>query len=311
MNTAFVFPGQGSQSVGMGKELYENFSIAKNIFHEVDDSLGLTLSKIIFEGPLEDLTLTKNTQPALMATSIAFLAVILHESGKDIADLCKYVAGHSVGEYAALTAAKSISIEDTAKLLKARGLAMQNSSSGGAMAASLGLSIEALEEVVKAANEYGICDIANDNSSSQVVISGEEQAIDFAIIKIKESGGKGIKLNVSGPFHSRLMKDAQNTMQRELGLVTIQEPVIPIVLNVTASESMGIDEIKASLVSQVAGRVRWRETMQYLANKKIDTIVEIGPGKVLNNMLKKESHSFNLINVGNIAELENFLGFIA
>lgn len=311
MNTAFVFPGQGSQSVGMGKELSEKYSVAKDVFNRVDDVLGQNLSKVIFEGPIEDLTLTHNTQPALMATSMAFLSVIMYQTGKNIGDLCKFVAGHSVGEYAALAAAGSISIEDAAKILRLRGNAMQEScpKGEGAMAAILGLSIEGVEEIAKSAD--GICDIANDNSLSQIVISGDNKGIDFAVAKAKEEGGKGIKLNVSGPFHSRLMANAEEIMKVNLESVEIKEPNIPVILNVTANQSVSPDEIKKSLIAQVSGRVRWRETISYFANNGITRIVEIGSGKVLNGMLKRESHNFELINVGNIPELEEFLNSIS
>lgn len=312
MNTAFVFPGQGSQAVGMGKELAEKFSVAKNVFNQVDDVLNQKLSHIIFDGPIEELTKTQNTQPALMATSMAFLSVILNETGSKIEDLCKFTAGHSVGEYAALAASGALSIEEAARILRIRGNAMQEScpAGEGAMAACLGLSIEKVEEIVQDASNNGICDIANDNSSSQIVISGDVQGIDFAVEKIKEAGGKGIKLNVSGPFHSRLMANAEQIMQEELASSEIGKPIIPVILNVTASASTDPEEIRRSLTKQVAGRVRWRETISYFAENNIERIVEIGSGKVLNGMLKREQHNFALVNVGNIPELEEFLSAI-
>ena len=309
MNTAFVFPGQGSQAVGMGKELFENFSVAKDVFNQVDDVLNQKLSQIIFDGPIEELTQTQNTQPALMATSMAFLSVILGETGQKIEDLCKFTAGHSVGEYAALPAAGALSIAEAARILRIRGNAIQEScpKGEGAMAACLGLSIDKVEELVKDASNHAICDIANDNSSSQIVISGNIAGIDYAVEKIKEAGGKGIKLNVSGPFHSRLMANAEKIMQQELASSEITSPIIPVVLNVTASQSIDPEEIRNSLTKQVAGRVRWRETIAYFAENGVERIVEIGSGKVLNGMLKRENHNFELVNVGNIVELEEFL----
>ena len=208
MNKAFIFPGQGSQVVGMGKDLSNNFSVAKEVFQRVDDALGQNLSQIIFEGPIEDLTMTENTQPALMAVSMAFIEVIKKQTGKNIHELCDIVAGHSLGEYTALCAAGAISIADAARILRIRGKAMQDAcqQGEGAMAAVLGMDIVQVEAIVADANEYGICDVANDNNATQVVISGAVAAIDFASTKVAELGGRAIKLNVSAPFHSRLIK---------------------------------------------------------------------------------------------------------
>lgn len=307
MNTAFIFPGQGSQAVSMGKDLYDNFNVAKEVFQKVDEALGQNLTKIIFEGPIEDLTITSNTQPALMAVSVAFLKVIMHESGKDIQDLCKLVAGHSVGEYSALAAAGSISVEDAAKILQIRGREMQNScpKGKGAMAAILGLKIELLEQIL--ADSTGVCDIANDNTESQIVISGDIESIDDVCGKVKSAGGKAIKLNVSGPFHSRLMESAAEAMKQHISELNIAPPKVPIILNVTSRASQDSAEIKSSLIKQVAGRVRWRESVLSMAESNIESIVEIGSGKVLTNMIKKSPVNFNLLNVGNIDELNDFL----
>lgn len=309
MNTAFIFPGQGSQAIGMAKDLYDNFPLAREIFREIDEALKQNLSKIIFEGPIDDLTLTENTQPALMAASISFLAVMKEQTGRNIQQLCNIIAGHSVGEYSALCAAGSISIKDTAKILRIRGNAMQNAcpKGEGTMAACLGLTIEKIEEIVAAANDHGICDIANDNTPSQVVISGENKAVEYTSSKVIEAGGRAIKLNVSGPFHSRLMKRAEEIMSRNLDELNFITPTVPIILNVTAKPSSNTEEIKSSLVKQISGRVRWRETISYFADNNIDTIVEIGSGKVLTGMLHKLEHNFTLKNVGNIIELEEFL----
>jgi len=309
MNTAFIFPGQGSQAIGMAKDLYNNFETAREVFAEIDEAIKQNLSKVIFEGPIEDLTLTENTQPALMAASMAFLAVIKKQSGKSIGDLCSLLAGHSVGEYSALCAAETISISDAAKILRIRGNAMQNAcpKGEGAMAACLGLNIDTIETIVLDANNHGICDIANDNTSSQVVISGELQAVEYASNKVTEAGGRAIKLNVSGPFHSRLMKNAESVMQANLDRLNFNEPLVPVVLNVTALPSADVQQIKTSLVNQISGRVRWREIITYFATNNIDTLVEIGSGKVLTTMLRKLDHNFTLKNVGNIVELEDFL----
>ncbi len=309
MNKAFIFPGQGSQAVGMAKDLYNNFSVARELFEKIDDALKQNLSKIIFEGPAEELTMTQNTQPALMAVSMAFLEAIKQQTGKEIGGLCSLVAGHSVGEYSALAAAASLSITDAAKILRIRGSAMQNAYSRGegAMAACLGLKIQDLEFAVKEASLHGVCDIANDNTESQVVISGEAKAVEFASAKVVELGGRAIKLNVSGPFHSKLMQPAEEIMREALDEASFNVPLVPVVLNVTASASQDIPEIKGCLVKQISGRVRWRETMEYLSKQGIEHIVEIGSGKVLTGMLRKINHPFTLSNVGNIVELEEFL----
>jgi [acyl-carrier-protein] S-malonyltransferase len=309
MNTAFIFPGQGSQAIGMAKDLHTNFATAREVFGEIDEALKQNLSHIVFEGPIDELTRTENTQPALMAASMAFLAVMREQIGNNIEQLCSMVAGHSVGEYSALCAAGSLSIKDAAKILRIRGNAMQNAcpKGEGAMAACLGLTIEKIEEIVLEANNHGICDVANDNTASQVVISGENKAVEYASLKVTEAGGRAIKLNVSGPFHSRLMQDAEEIMSKSLNELSFIIPTVPVILNVTAKPSNNIDEIKNSLVKQISGRVRWREIISYFADNNVDTIVEIGSGKVLTGMLRKLEHNFTLKNVGNIIELEEFL----
>jgi [acyl-carrier-protein] S-malonyltransferase len=240
---------------------------------------------------------------------MAFLAVMREQTGNNIEQLCSMVAGHSVGEYSALCAAGSLSIKDAAKILRIRGNAMQNAcpKGEGAMAACLGLTIEKIEEIVLEANNHGICDVANDNTASQVVISGENKAVEYASLKVTEAGGRAIKLNVSGPFHSRLMQDAEEIMSKSLNELSFIIPTVPVILNVTAKPSNNIDEIKNSLVKQISGRVRWREIISYFADNNVDTIVEIGSGKVLTGMLRKLEHNFTLKNVGNIIELEEFL----
>lgn len=312
MNTAFIFPGQGSQAVSMGKDLYDNYPVAKEIFEKVDETLKQNLSSIIFEGPLEDLTKTENTQPALMAVSVAFLEAIKKETGKEINELCKYVAGHSVGEYSALVAAGSLSVENAAKILRIRGQEMQNSfpKGEGAMAAILGLKIDDLESIIKTIDK-GICDIANDNTESQIVVSGDQTGIDEVSSKVKNAGGKAIKLNVSGPFHSRLMEKASIAMESHLKEININKPKVPAFLNVTSQESTDPEQIRQSLISQVAGRVRWRETIINMSNNGVDNLVEIGSGRVLTNMIKKSSVEISLTNVGNVVELGDFLSLIS
>ena len=306
MNRAFIFPGQGSQAIGMGKDLANSFSAAHNVFKIVDEALGQNLSHIIFEGPIEELTLTENTQPALMATSMAFIEVIKKRSGKQINELCNIVAGHSLGEYTALCAAGAISISDAAKILRIRGRAMQDAcpKGVGTMAAILGLNIAAVEEIVAEANKDGICDVANDNNPTQVVVSGTVASIDFVATKVAELGGRAIKLNVSAPFHSRLIKSAEDVMRKALDEIQWHRPLVPILSNVSVKPTQDIAEIKDALVKQVSGRVRWRESIDYFAGHNVKDLIEIGSGKVLTGMLRKMEHEFNLINVGNIVELD-------
>lgn len=310
MNRAFIFPGQGSQAVGMGKDFYDAFPVSKEIFQQVDEILNFDLSKTIFYGPEETLTLTSNTQPALMATSIAMLAAIKDQSAMPIGDLCLYLAGHSLGEYTALCAADSLTLEDTTKLLQLRGKSMQDACApgAGAMAACIGIKIEDLESIVKDINSAkSICQIANDNIEGQVVISGHNDAIDRAVAIVKDLGYKAIKLKVSGPFHSDLMKSAETIMAEALTSTDISFPSVPVISNVSARATTNPSNIRQHLVQQICGRVRWRETINELKKLGVEEIVEIGCGKVLTGMLKKIDHNFKLVNVGNVQEFEQFM----
>lgn len=290
MAFAFIFPGQGSQIVGMGKELADAFDAAKEVFDEVNDALSQNLSAIMWDGPLDELTLTSNTQPALMATSVAAMRVLKSEYGVDVTD-AKFVAGHSLGEYSALCAAGAISLSATAKLLRIRGNAMQDAVAvgAGAMAALLGASVEDAEQAAKSGSELGICQIANDNATGQIVLSGEKAAVEKAAEKAKELGvKKAVMLPVSAPFHCDMMKPAADAMAQALSQTVIAEPAVPVVNNVTAAPVTDPAQIRNDLVSQVTGRVRWRESVEWMAGEGgITRFAEPGCGKVLTVMLRR------------------------
>lgn len=284
MKTALVFPGQGSQAVGMGKELSENFASAREVFAKVDDILRVNLSKIMFEGPADELTKTENTQPALMAVSIALTTVLEKDFGKKITDLCSFVAGHSLGEYSALCAAKAITLEETAKLLQVRGseMAKCGEKSQGAMAAILGVEIDVAEAIAAEAAQGEVCQVANDNSVGQVVISGSKTAIERAIEIAKTKGAKrALALPVSGAFHSALMNEAQEKMKVALAAADIKSPLVKVVANVTADIVSEPNQIRDLLARQITGSVRWREIMLFLQSQGVEEVIEIGSGKVL------------------------------
>ena len=298
MVRALVCPGQGSQSIGMGKLLAEKYSSAKAVFEEVDDALGEDLSSLIWEGDIEELTLTQNAQPALMAMSLAALKGLESEGFK--VDSCAYLAGHSLGEYSALAMGKSISITDAARLLRVRGLAMQDAVpvGVGAMAAILGLNFATVQSLASEAQAAGICQAANDNDPSQVVISGEKTAVELAIELAKNRGAKrAIMLPVSAPFHCELMAPAAEKMKNELENIKIKSPIVPIVSNVCAWAISDPTEIKKLLVSQVTGSVRWRESIIWMAENKVDEIWEVGSGKALSGMIRRIDKNINLVTI--------------
>lgn len=292
---AFLFPGQGSQKVGMGKELADSSAVARDVFQEVDEALGQNLFRLMCDGPEDQLTLTENAQPAIMANAIATLRVLEQEGGISLLDKCNFVAGHSLGEYSALCAAGTFDLATTAKLLKLRGQAMQAAVpvGQGAMAALLGADIEKAEGLAKAAAENDVCTVANDNDPGQVVISGHVAAIDRAIALVKEYGIKrGISLPVSAPFHCPLMQPAAEAMQTALGDAMMQNPAMPIYANITAAPTSDADEIRTLLVAQVTGRVRWRESSIAMAEAGVNHFVEFG-GKVLAPMVKKSANQIS------------------
>ena len=308
MTTAFTFPGQGSQSVGMGRALAESYAAARRVFEEVDEALGESLSTVIFEGPEDALTLTANAQPALMATSIATLRA-LEETGVDVKAAASFVAGHSLGEYSALVAAGSLSVTDAARLLRARGLAMQSAVAAGegAMAALLGVDLEVATAVAAEAAEDEVCDVANDNAPGQVVLSGSKAAVERAVALAKTRGAKrAVLLAVSAPFHCSLMAPAAEVMAEALASATVRAPVVPLYANVTASPVTDPAEIRRLLVEQVTGTVRWRESVAALAAGGVDCFVEIGAGTVLTGLAKRIARDARAFAVGTPADVEAF-----
>ena len=292
MAIAFTFPGQGSQAVGMGKALAGNFSAARAVFDEVDAALGQKLSDLMWDGPEADLTLTENAQPALMAVSMAVIGVLAAEHGITVANAVKFVAGHSLGEYSALAAAGTFTLADAARLLKARGKAMQAATPAGtgAMAALLGLDFATAAQVAAEAAEGDVCQTANDNSDGQVVISGHQAAIERALVIAKAKGAKrAILLTVSAPFHCALMQPAADAMADALASVTMKAPAVPLIANVMAGPVTDPAEIRRKLVQQVTGTVRWRECVGYMAAHGITRFCEIGSGKVLTGLLKRNA----------------------
>ncbi|MEI2387804.1 ACP S-malonyltransferase [Breoghania sp. JC706] len=313
MSIAFTFPGQGSQSVGMGKALAEAFPEARAVFEEVDDALGQALSRVMWEGPEDELTLTANAQPALMAVSLAAMRV-LEARGLDLRSSVAYVAGHSLGEYSALAAAGSIGLADTARLLRTRGKAMQEAVpvGEGAMAALLGLDFDAASEVAAAAAQGDVCEAANDNAPGQVVVSGHRAAVERALELAKEKGARrALLLPVSAPFHCSLMKPAADVMADALNATEIAAPAVPLVANVLARPIVDPDEIRNRLIEQVTGRVRWRESVAWLAENGVTTIVEIGSGKALTGMAKRIDKSLEAIAVGGAEDIDALLSRIA
>jgi [acyl-carrier-protein] S-malonyltransferase len=290
MTAAFVFPGQGSQTVGMGKALAANFSAAQAVFDEVDEALGTKLSALIFEGPIETLTLTENAQPALMAMSLATIRVLEAEAGVDLKRDAQFVAGHSLGEYSALAASGAFTIADTARLLRTRGQAMQKAVpvGVGAMAALIGLEFDAAAAVAAEAAQGQVCQAANDNGGGQVVVSGDKAAVERAVEIAKTKGAKrAMILPVSAPFHCALMQPAADVMAQALAKVAVKAPVVPLVANVLAKPIQTPDEIVRSLVAQVTGTVRWRESVAFMAQAGVTKFYEIGAGKVLSGLIKR------------------------
>ena len=310
MERAFVFPGQGSQAVGMGRELSAAFPVAREVFEEVDDALSQALSRLMFEGPEDRLTLTENAQPALMAVSLAVVRVLESEGSSALAEKGAAVAGHSLGEYSALAAAGTLSLADAARLLKRRGQAMQEAVpvGEGAMAAVLGLSVEDAEALAEEAADGDICVVANDNAPGQVVLSGDAAAIERATALAPEKGAKRcIPLSVSAPFHCPLMAPAAEVMEEALAKVAFAPPALPVVTNVTAARESDPTRLRTLLVQQVTGRVRWRESVEAMRDDGVEMLVELGAGKVLSGLTRRVDRDLEASALGSPEDIEAFL----
>ncbi len=313
MTYAFTFPGQGSQAVSMGQELADALPVAREVFEQVDDALGQRLTRLMWEGPIEELTLTENAQPALMAVSLAVVRALESELDLDLSASAQFVAGHSLGEYSALTAAGSLTIEDAARLLRTRGLAMQDAVpvGEGAMAAVIGLNFDDVKAVAAEAAKVGVCATANDNAPGQVVISGSKLAVAAAIDLAKDNGAKrAIELPVSAPFHCSLMAPAADVMRDALADVTIEAPIVPFVANVTAAAVDEPETIRRLLVEQVTGMVRWRETVDYMISHRVDTVFELGSGKVLSGLAKRINRKITAVPVETPSDIEQLAGVL-
>jgi [acyl-carrier-protein] S-malonyltransferase len=309
MTIALTFPGQGSQSVGMGKAFFGQFKVAQDVFSEINEALGQNLSGLMFEGPEDELTLTANAQPALMAVSLAALRVLEHEAGLDLKKHVAFVAGHSLGEYSALAAAGSLSLADTARLLRIRGNAMQAAVAPGigAMAALLGLDFATATRVALEAAQGEICQAANDNGGGQVVVSGSKSAVERAVELAKAQGARrAVMLSVSAPFHCALMQPAADAMANALAHISIQTPTVPLVGNVSAMAGSDPIAIRQALVDQVTGTVRWRESVEWMAGQGVRQFVEIGSGKVLTGLVKRIAADAEGLSVSNQDDVDVF-----
>ena len=301
-----IFPGQGSQIVGMGKEFYEKYDLVKKLFKEADEALNLSISKIILEGPKEDLDLTTNTQPAIFLISFSIFQVMKKEFNIDL-NKAKFFAGHSLGEYSALSCAGYLDFQNTIKILKIRGNAMQNSvpKGEGGMMAVLGVKIEIIEKILKDNQKDFLVEIANDNSEGQVVLSGKNQDLDKLSFYLKENKIKNIRLPVSAPFHCSLMVKATNIMREELKKLTFKKGTNSLISNITADEIFNADELKNLLIKQIENRVCWRESVINMINKGVNQFIEIGPGKVLSGLVKRINKEVEVISINNEEDIKN------
>lgn len=308
MTIAYIFPGQGSQKIGMAQDLYKEFDFIRSMFHEADGELNQNLTEIILKGPEELLTQTENTQPALMLASLAGVKALEHISNKKLADTGSFIAGHSLGEFSALTAGESISIQDCAKLLKIRGKAMQEAvpHGKGSMFALLGADQDIAKEICLQSSTDGICEIANDNTVGQLVLSGEVPAIEKAMEIAAEKKLKAIKLNVSAPFHCSMMKPAQTKLAIALNEINISRPSLNLIANVTADIETSPENIKKNLITQVTATVRWTQSIQKMIELGVTEFVEIGPGKVLSGLIKRINRDVKATSLQNLEDIYSF-----
>ena len=307
MSRAFVFPGQASQVVGMGAALATAFPVAREVFQEVDDTLSQRLSRIMFEGPEADLTLTENAQPAIVAVSLAVVRVLEMEGGIQVAETARFVAGHSMGEYSALGAAGALSVADAVRLVKRRGQAMQAAVpvGEGAMAALIGLDLQAAQEVAEAAAEGEVCTPANDNAPGQVVVSGHTSAVERAVeIAVERGARRAITLPVSAPFHCELMAPSADVMAEALAETTLMPPSVPLIANVTAAPVEDPETIRSLLVQQVTAMVRWRESVLRMRQEGVDTVIELGAGKILSGLVRRIDRDLQVANAGTPEEID-------
>ena len=303
-----IFPGQGSQSLGMAKEFYKKYSLVRNIFSRADESLNFNLSKIILSGPISEINLTKNTQPAIFIASYSIFSVIKKEFNIDL-NKANYFAGHSLGEYSALTCANALKFEDAIRLLYARGKSMQEAIpiGKGAMLAVLGLKVEEILEQINSISINGTCEIANDNSPGQIVISGDKDRIQILQNSLKKKSIRGIILPVSAPFHCSLMESAKKKMSQKITESVFKDPKPSIISNVTAKAENKAGKIKELLIEQITSRVKWRESVEYMINNGVNEFIEIGPGKVLSGLVKRINKDVNIFNIDSIDDITNYV----
>ena len=309
MSKSLIFPGQGSQRVGMGKDLYENFTVAKDVFENINDSISMNLSKLIFEGPIEKLTMTENAQPAIMAVSIAILEVLKKEFNMDLKEI-NFCAGHSLGEYTALAATGCLDVRDVAKVLKLRGNSMQNAISlgEGAMAALIGPDISQVKELIKEVPNELVCEIANHNLYNQIVLSGDTKAINMIISIAKEKNIKAIRLNVSAPFHCAHMKNTAEDLKVKFNELNFKKPLIPIICNFTAKAFKDMEDLKSALIQQTFSTVKWYDSICLMLEKGTSSFIEVGYGNTLTNMIKriKSEKSFQTLAISNTESIESY-----